>query len=682
MSEYKLSYTASEIDRKLGEIDNISSSIPSSLSELSDDSTHRTVTDVEKNTWSNKSKIAIQNESPIDGELWIDTDENEEITLAEIDDTTYSSEKTWSSSKINEKFENLDLPVEVAIQSDKPTDESIWINTDANEDVLIAEIDDDTIADDKTWSSKKLDAEVSELNKTIVMQKSYATPQMYEGTDTEKIQQAINENGFVLIPSGDYTIDSTITIPSSRKIQIEGKIWVNCEVGFMIQGNDIEFCGHGVVNIQSSLTNCSAFRFLLNQDLRFITLKDLTIWGAWNHNNDKNHIGIEFVGDSTVGTCCYVNINCNINCTTKGIWSHEATGQNADSWLTQVDVNSTFQNCLQAIAYEWGGGASRIRGVIQPKCTSAVTPNSVDLPLCILPEQTYMDAMVWDMHAAMNKYAIKVTGQNVTIFTALSKSYMDIASVVKPSLTLRIPTENILTKDDIDTSDPTLDIEFRIDNDGNLIMEKEAPYKNLFSGVSYQNGYRINSSGDLVAQSGAVTTDFIPYSDVSDSDLLMVKGASFGTAFGCLVVFYDENHTLLQGVRIMPDHFVSAYIIGSATVAFTGDSTKHPTIDENGITTIKINYDESQVVKTPIAYIRLVLEGTGSNLIVTRNEEIVDYDAEGKNIGKVKPKYGVDYFTTDEQEEFANAIIAKQKTETWTFTLADGSTVTKKVVLA
>lgn len=53
-NEYKLSYTGSEINEKLGKIDNI----PTKLAQLSDDTTHRLVTDTEKSNWNNKSEFS------------------------------------------------------------------------------------------------------------------------------------------------------------------------------------------------------------------------------------------------------------------------------------------------------------------------------------------------------------------------------------------------------------------------------------------------------------------------------------------------------------------------------------------------------------------------------------------------------------------------------------------------
>lgn len=59
-TEYKLSYTASQINAKLGKIDSLAekNEIPNALSDLAQSSTYRTVTDAEKAVWNNKSNFS------------------------------------------------------------------------------------------------------------------------------------------------------------------------------------------------------------------------------------------------------------------------------------------------------------------------------------------------------------------------------------------------------------------------------------------------------------------------------------------------------------------------------------------------------------------------------------------------------------------------------------------------
>ena len=104
-------------------------------------------------------------------------------------------------------------------------------------------------------------------------------------------------------------------------------------------------------------------------------------------------------------------------------------------------------------------------------------------------------------------------------------------------------------------------------------------------------------------------------------------------------------------------------------------------MDNDGIASLKVNFREDMVLEKQPTYFRLFAKGQGTDLIITRNEEIVEFDAEGQSLGKVKPIKGTDYFTEAEKTEMINSVIAKQTTEIWTFTLSDGSTVSKKVVL-
>lgn len=525
----------------------------------------------------------------------------------------------------------------------------------------------------KLYEIRNTDIEQTEridsLSEEIADLTAYATPQMYEGTDTEKIQQAINENEYVLIPAGTYNIASTITIPSDRKVQIEGTINIGCAVGFLLNGEYIEICGKGTLNIGTN--PCSAIKALVNKSIGFVKIRDITMWGAWNYNNSNNHIGVEFVGDATAGTCCYVNIDCYINCMTKAIWTHKATGQNASSWLTQIDINSTIQNCQQAIAFDWMGDMSRIRGVIQPKVTSGVTPNSVELPLCVLPAYAYMDAALWDMDAAINKYAIKVSGNYCTVLSEIGRSYMDVDVAYEPSLMLRTPTGNLVTKEYFEENKPSLNVNFHIDNDGNLIMQENAPYLNLvpsgkdtngsiLNGTGYVDNYRISASGNITGQTGTVLTGFIPYKDVSDADDIKTKGVRYVAELYCGIMFYDEDFKLMGGLRLIEGQEPTLL---NETVAVLNTSGSSVSVDEDGMATIHINFIEDNLVNNPVSYFRLFAKGKGSDLIVTRKEKIVPYNPTEKNVGKVVPDS--DYSTED-----------------WEFTLEDGSTVTKKVVLA
>lgn len=62
---------------------------------------------------------------------------------------------------------------------------------------------------------------------------------------------------------------------------------------------------------------------------------------------------------------------------------------------------------------------------------------------------------------------------------------------------------------------------------------------------------------------------------------------------------------------------------------------------------------------------------------------IRDADGNVQEILAIKGNKGDPYTLTDaDKQAIANAVATALKTETWTFTLENGSTVTKKVVLA
>lgn len=59
-TEYKLPYTASDINNRLRKIDDLAlrNELPTTLADLEDDTTHRLVTDTEKSTWNSKANIS------------------------------------------------------------------------------------------------------------------------------------------------------------------------------------------------------------------------------------------------------------------------------------------------------------------------------------------------------------------------------------------------------------------------------------------------------------------------------------------------------------------------------------------------------------------------------------------------------------------------------------------------
>ncbi len=134
-----------------------------------------------------KREVEMSNIQPMDNNIlmWINTSEEMHTEIvARINDQMTATDTTWSSEKIDYAIKNID-PSQVEIDlSDyvtkeeinnlekietsnvEPTEQSIsmWINTSETTQIgTVARINDDTIADNTTWSSEKIDNLISGL---------------------------------------------------------------------------------------------------------------------------------------------------------------------------------------------------------------------------------------------------------------------------------------------------------------------------------------------------------------------------------------------------------------------------------------------------------------------------------------------------------------------------------------
>ena len=71
------------------------------------------------------------------------------------------------------------------------------------------------------------------------------------------------------------------------------------------------------------------------------------------------------------------------------------------------------------------------------------------------------------------------------------------------------------------------------------------------------------------------------------------------------------------------------------------------------------------------------------NVLFEEQENTFNVDVEDLQLLKGDtPVKGVDYFTEADKQEFINRVKESLNTETWSFTLEDGSVIEKKVLLA
>ena len=137
----------------------------------------------------------------------------------------------------------------------------------------------------------------------------------------------------------------------------------------------------------------------------------------------------------------------------------------------------------------------------------------------------------------------------------------------------------------------------------------------IFNGVGYKENVRLSTSGGISssAQAGSVTTGFIPWNG-ADTDIIRMKGVEWVQQSGkhYYVNCYDANKSYLYYFSVAEadiyDHVVTV-------------------TRENGVTTIDFNEDYGTTNSLlqyfrQSKYIRITAKGSGSEMIVTINEEI------------------------------------------------------------
>lgn len=280
--------------------------------------------------------------------------------------------------------------------------------------------------------------QVGELSKEIADLSTYVTPEMFgakgddASDDTAAIQQAI-DSGMPCVLSGKYRIYNTITLSDNAIFTINGMLRIMCEVGILLNGSNIVVNGNGYITTTSKLDNLVCIRRLVEG----MTSNNRIFVNQIRTGKQYNYTAIEITGGSEYAGACYDIITSSIRGFRNGIVSRESENQNSSSWYTALTVDSTIENCVQAITFDWHGNGSTIRGQIQPLLTSSGITDAADLPLVTLAAHTYLDAFIWDMGAAVNKYAIHINGKNCIVNTSLSPSYISIPHTAYPVLVNR-----------------------------------------------------------------------------------------------------------------------------------------------------------------------------------------------------------------------------------------------------
>lgn len=158
---------------------------------------------------------------------------------------------------------------------------------------------------------------------------------------------------------------------------------------------------------------------------------------------------------------------------------------------------------------------------------------------------------------------------------------------------------------------------------GNLVPSAIDTNGSVLNGVGYADGYRISSSGAIKEQSATVLTGFIDCTGMVDADIIRVKGATFNTdVYYTGIAFYDASFNILGSLSQSYASQSEATLYNNAVSTTLHTTGSYIRDGSNGITTIKVNFQEGGAGYARLKYFRLYCVGKGADMIVTVNEEI------------------------------------------------------------
>lgn len=140
----------------------------------------------------------------------------------------------------------------------------------------------------------------------------------------------------------------------------------------------------------------------------------------------------------------------------------------------------------------------------------------------------------------------------------------------------------------------------------------------IYNGAGYIDGYRLSSSGSLKIQDNTVTTGFIK---ATKNDVVRMAGTKWNECAGYnYFAIYDDNYNLIDTLNYDGYGDASTHGWSFGCSDYRVDEANTYVYVEDGITRFDIamnaNYD--------YAYIRISAYGSGEEMIITVNEEIID----------------------------------------------------------
>lgn len=540
---------------------------------------------------------------------------NKLLQTLTVNGTTYDS-PTKTSQLTNDSGFVTDVPVEVAIQNGQPTSSALWIDTDATDEITLAEIDDNSVSTESTWSSSKIKSVTDELSEEIVeyeknplwgKKASFLGDSICAGSDAEgrylggygKIIAERNNMVYENLAQGGATVTAgTISLSTGQN-----RTWLCRKVAEMsedsdyaiIEGgiNDAWYTGDGrELTIGSITTGYNA------------TLDDTTYYGAFE--SMLKQLVTKFKGKKI---------------------GYIAVPKIMNMYDSEQNVPNFYHIALECCA-KWGVPVCDLNTIVTPTTylTTLGTDYTTDgthptyegyIKYYCDPIEAWMKTLTTGGNntASMVRKSIEeyTKGFNDAI-KALQDGKLDNTGITFKKAILTLADGSLLEIDVLTALNGTVVIPYI--NQVPISIDTD---KSVFNGTGYKEGYRLSSSGVVKESNGVVVTGYIP---VKGGDVVRIYGCEFATTLNALsyICAYDSSFTFIGA---------KSSVAGSS-LSFTNYGTNimgSYSADEN------YNFTVTLANVSNIAYIRVCSKGhiagnyasfDPKDMIVTVNEEITD----------------------------------------------------------
>lgn len=192
----------------------------------------------------------------------------------------------------------------------------------------------------------------------------------------------------------------------------------------------------------------------------------------------------------------------------------------------------------------------------------------------------------------------------------------------------------------------------------NLVTTSIDKDGSLFNSTGYIAGQTLNASdagATTTEKSGVVATGYMP---VKYKDVIRMSGTTWKNSSGSKIMFFDKNFMGVGGYQ------GNGYTIMSPT-SVTGEANNKSVLQDkslqsvstvDGVVTFNLKFYDVDTGNNGwsgnrVAYMRISASGSGSDMVVTTNQEIIEESYSWVNTG-VKYVDNEDYITREEFEEY------------------------------